>query len=96
MIRAAAFLAAAALLAPAHAMAARFAVGVDPGASVPRVAADLKTYGHVSRALTRMRVLVVDGSSVRGVKRIGGVRWVEWLGSRRRSVAFTPTDPLAS
>ena len=36
MIRAAAFLAAAALLAPAHAMAARFAVGVDPGASVPR------------------------------------------------------------
>ena len=96
MIRAAAFLAAAALLAPAHAMAARFAVGVDPGASVPRVAADLKTYGHVSRDLARMRVLVVDGSSVRGVKRIGGVRWVEWLGSRRRSVAFTPTDPLAS
>jgi subtilisin family serine protease len=96
MIRAAAFLAAAALFAPAHAMAARFAVGVDPGASVPRVAADLKTYGHVSRDLARMRVLVVDGSSVRGVKRIGGVRWVEWLGSRRRSVAFTPTDPLAS
>jgi subtilisin family serine protease len=96
MIRVAAFMAAAALLAPAHAAAARFAVGVDPGASVPRVTADLKTYGHVSRDLVRMRVLVVDGSSVRGVKRIGGVRWVEWLGSRRRSVAFTPTDPLAS
>ena len=63
---------------------------------MPRVAAHLKAYGHVSRDLSRMRVLVVDGSTVRGVKRIDGVRWVEWLGSRRRHVAFTPTDPLAS
>ena len=96
MIRAAVIVAAAALVAPGYATAARFAVGVDRGASVSRVAAHLKAYGPVSRDLSRMRVLVVDGSTVRGVKRIDGVRWVEWLGSRRRHVAFTPSDPLAS
>jgi subtilisin family serine protease len=96
VIRAAALVAAAALVGPTHAGAARFAVGVDPAASLPRVAAHLKAYGHVSRDLVRLHVLVVDASSMRGAKRIHGVRWVEWLGSRRRSVAFTPSDPLAS
>jgi subtilisin family serine protease len=43
-----------------------------------------------------MHVLVVSGKSVRGVKRIHGVRWVEWLGSRRRRLAFTPNDTLAA
>ena len=96
MIRAAALVAAAALVGPANAGAARFAVGVDPTASLPRVAAHLQAFGHVSRDLVRLHVLVVDASSMRGAKRIQGVRWVEWLGSRRRHVAFTPTDPLAS
>jgi subtilisin family serine protease len=96
VIRAAALVAAAALVGPANAGAARFAVGVDPTASLPRVAAHLQAFGHVSRDLVRLHVLVVDASSMRGAKRIQGVRWVEWLGSRRRHVAFTPTDPLAS
>ena len=30
---------------------------------------------------------------MRGVKRIHGVRWAEWLGSRNRRVAFTPDRP---
>jgi subtilisin family serine protease len=96
VIRAATIVAAAALMGPAHAGAARFAVGVDSAASLPRVAAHLRAYGHVSRDLVRLHVLVVGGTSMRGARRIQGVRWVEWLGSRRRRVAFTPTDPLAS
>jgi subtilisin family serine protease len=88
--------AAAALAGAGQAAAARFAVGVDSAASLPRVEAHLRTYGKVSRDLARLNVVVVDGRTVRGVKRISGVRWVEWLGSRRRRLAFTPTDPLAS
>jgi subtilisin family serine protease len=96
MIRAATLVAAAALLAPAQAGAARFAVGIDPAATLSRVAARLHAFGPVSRDLTRLRVLVVEAPSMHGAKRIHGVRWVEWLGSRRRRVAFTPADPLVS
>ena len=98
MSRAAAFVAAAvaALAVSAGADAARFGVGVDPAASLPRVAERLRAYGSVSRELGRMHVLVVDGSSIRGVRRVGGVRWAEWLGSRSRRVAFAPNDPLAA
>ena len=88
--------AAAALVGSGTAGAARFAVGVDPAASIPRVSARLEAYGTVSRDLTRLRVLVVDGRSVRGVKRIDGVRWVEWLGTRQRRLSFTPNDPLVA
>jgi subtilisin family serine protease len=88
--------AAAALLGPGPAVAARFAVGVDPSVPLPRVATHLREFGPVTRGLARLRVLVVESPSVHGVKRIHGVRWVEWLGSRRRRVAFTPTDPLAA
>ena len=92
MIRtAAAFAAALALATPAQ--AARFAVGVRPGVPLPRVAARLP--GSVSYGLAPLHVLVVDARSVRGVRRIAGVRYVEWLGTRRRTLAFTPTDPLA-
>jgi subtilisin family serine protease len=63
---------------------------------LPLVAAHLRDFGPVTRDLARLHVLVVESSSVRGVKRIRGVRWVEWLGSHRRRVAFTPTDPLAA
>jgi hypothetical protein len=70
-------------------------VGVAPGTPLPRVSKQLRAYGTVTHDLSRLRVLVVDAPSVRGVKAIDGVRWVEWLGSRRRTVAFTPNDPLA-
>jgi subtilisin family serine protease len=88
--------AAAALAISGAADAARFAVGVDPSSALPHVAERLRVYGSVSRDLGRMHVLVVDGTSMRGARSIDGVRWVEWLGSRRRSVAFVPNDPLAS
>jgi subtilisin family serine protease len=96
VIRAATLVAAAALAGPAQAGAARFAVGVDPAASTPGVARHLRAFGHVSRDLARLHVLVVDGPSMHGARTVHGVRWVEWLGSRRRRLAFTPTDPLAS
>ncbi len=77
--------------------AARFAVGVDRSASLARVAADIHavTGGEVSWRLARMHVLVVDAPGVRGVGAVAGVRYAEWLGTRRRKLAFTPTDPLA-
>ena len=97
MRRAATFVAAAAaLVLPAQAGAARFAVGVDQAASLPRVAQRLQAFGPVSRDLTRLHVVVVDAPTMRGVKRIDGVRWAEWLGARNRRVAFMPSDPLAS
>jgi subtilisin family serine protease len=88
--------AAAVLVGAGAASAARFAVGVDRSVPLPLVAAHLREFGPVTRDLARLHVLVVDSPSVRGVKRIHGVRWVEWLGSRRRRLAFTPTDPLAA
>jgi subtilisin family serine protease len=86
--------AAAVLVGAGPAGAARFAVGVDRSVPLPFVAERLRTFGPVTRDLASLRVLIVESSSVRGVKRIRGVRWVEWLGSHRRRVAFTPTDPL--
>jgi subtilisin family serine protease len=88
--------AAAALLGAGPAGAARFAVGVDPSVPLSVVTTQLRELGPVTRSLARLHVLIVESPSVRGVKRIRGVRWVEWLGSRRRRVAFTPTDPLAA
>jgi subtilisin family serine protease len=78
--------------------AARFAVGVGDGASLRRVAADLRTTtgGTVSWKLAKLRVLVVDAPDVRGVAAVEGVRYVEWLGTRRRRLAFVPSDPLVS
>jgi subtilisin family serine protease len=93
VIRAATVAAAAGLVFAGQAGAARFAIGVDRSASLQRVAAQLP--GRVSFRLAALNTLVVDAPSVRGVKRIEGVRWVEWLGSRRRKLAFTPIDPLA-
>ena len=88
--------AAAALLGVAPAGAARFAVGVDPSVPLRSVATHLREYGPVTRGLAPLHVLVVESPSARGVRRIDGVRWVEWLGSRERRVAFEPTDPLAA
>jgi hypothetical protein len=94
--KASAVAAVAALAFAGHAQAARFAVGVDARLSLPRIAAQLRSFGPVSFDLARMHALVVDAPSVRGVKRIRGVRWVEWLGTRRRRLAFIPNDPLVS
>jgi hypothetical protein len=94
VIRATAVAAFAALALAGQAGAARFAVGIDPSAPLQRVATQLP--GRVSFDLAALHTLVVEAPSVHGIKRIDGVRWVEWLGSRRRKLAFTPTDPLVS
>ena len=77
--------------------AARFAVGVDRGvvaAARRRAPAGVRHRQPRPRAHARARRRRLDACAA--CKRIDGVRWVEWLGSRRRRVAFTPTDPLAS
>jgi hypothetical protein len=86
--------AALALAFAAPAQGARFAVGVEHGVPLAQVAAHLP--GHVSYRLAPMHVLVVDASSVRGARRIPGVRYVEWLGTHRRRLAFTPNDTLVA
>jgi subtilisin family serine protease len=96
LIRAAAAAVLAGLSLTAQANGARFAVGVERGASLQRVASELEWYGTVSYKLARLHALVLEAQTVRGAGRIEGVRYVEWLGSRRRRLAFTPTDPLAS
>ena len=88
--------AAAAFVLAGQANAARFAIGFTPGVSLPTAAAQLRSFGSVSFELGRLHALIVETQSVRGVKRIDGVRWVEWLGSRRRRLVFTPTDPLVT
>jgi subtilisin family serine protease len=94
--RAAAAVVAAAFVWTGQAEAARFAVGVGASASVPRVTARLRAHGPVTRSLAQLHVLVVRAPSAHGLRRIPGVRWVEWLGSRKRRLAFVPTDPLAA
>jgi len=76
-----------------RAEAARFAVGADPS-SLSTVASKLREFGSVSRELEQLHVLVVDSPGARGMKRIPGVRFVEWLGSRKRRLSFTTNDPL--
>jgi thermitase len=84
------------LLRPATADAARFAVGVAPGASLDRVAARVGrvSCGSVSRDLAPLRALVVDAPSANGVRTVPGVEYVEHLDGVRRT-AFVPNDPLA-
>jgi len=86
---------AAGLLLPATAHAARFAVGLAPGAdrAVVERAIEARTGGHL-RDLGPIPALVVtsrDRPSLRGVP---GVRYVEPVLSRQ--LAFTPTDPLVA
>ena len=88
--------AAAALLLPAHAQAGRYAVGVEPGASLDAVAAGIErtTGSRPERKLAPLRVLVVDAPSARGLRALDGVEYVERVDTSRR-VAFVPNDPLA-
>ncbi|HZB23526.1 MAG TPA: S8 family serine peptidase, partial [Gaiellaceae bacterium] len=82
-----------ALASPAS--AARFAVGVDEGASVDAVARAIERSGLTpERHLAKLRALVVDAPTARGLRALRGVAYVERL-DRPRRVAFTPNDPLA-
>lgn len=86
--------AAVALALPGAADAARFAVGVAPGADRARLA-------HALEARTGGRVtplapfaVVLDARSAAGAAEIPGVAYVERLGTRGRRMAFAPSDPM--
>jgi thermitase len=95
VIRLAAAAFVAVLLPAAPAQAARFAVGVEPGASVAQVSAAVEraTGKRVDRSLAKLRAVVVETRSAGALRGIDGVAYIERLRTRR--LAFTPTDPLA-
>jgi hypothetical protein len=83
-----------ALALPGAADAARFAVGVAPGADRVQLseALEARTGGRVE-PLAPFAV-VLEAPSAAGVAEISGVAYVERLGSRGRRLAFAPTDPF--
>jgi len=87
--------AALALALPAGADAARFAVGVAPGANVERLGAavEWRTGGTVEPLAPF--AFVLEARDARGIARLPGVAYVERLEGRGRRLAFTPNDPLA-
>jgi subtilisin family serine protease len=84
--------AALALVAPGAADAARFAVGLVPGADAQRVRSELERQGGVVESLAPLPALVVEAAAA--PPRLYGVRYVERLGERR--LALTLNDPLAA
>ncbi len=88
--------AALALALPGAADAARFAVGIAPGADRAELveALEARTGGAVE-PLAPFAV-VLQAREARGVADLPGVAYVERLGSRGRRMAFSPTDPMAT
>ena len=84
---------AAGLLLPATAHAARFAVGIAPGAdrAVVEQAIEARTGGHL-RDLGPIPALIVTSRDRPSLRDVPGVRYVEPVLSRH--LALTPTDPL--
>jgi hypothetical protein len=80
---------------PGPAAAARFAVGIQPGASAGEVAQRLesRTGHHVSTV--GPFAVTVNARSARAIAAIPGVAWVERVQTTRR-LSFTPNDPLLS
>lgn len=89
-------IAALALALPAAADAARFAVGIAPGADRAAVteAVEARTGGTVEALAPFAIALDADGAE--GVAELPGVAYVERLGTRGRALAFLPTDPMAT
>ena len=83
-----------ALVVPGTAEAARYAVGVAPGADRAKLtrALEARTGGRV-RPLAPFAV-VLEAKSAAGALAVPGVAYVERLGSKGRAMAFAPTDPL--
>ena len=90
---AAALLGAVSVAAPAD--AARFAVGVEDGASLQIVANDVaRAVGRQpDRHLDALRALVVDAEDAAALRALPGVAYVERVDAARR-LAFVPNDPL--
>jgi subtilisin family serine protease len=95
VVRAAVGVALVALLAPAPAASARFAVGVRDGVPLDRVAVRVAATGAgVSRDLDTLGALVVRAPSARELAAVPGVSYVERVDVPRR-LAFVPNDPFA-
>jgi len=84
------------LVLPGSADAARFAVGLAPGADRAEVmeAVGVRSGGRVE-PLAPFAVALEAPSSA-GVARLPGVAYVERLGSRGRLLSFAPSDPFAA
>src|SRR5262249_46049554 len=82
-----------ALGAAGEAAAARFAVGVRPGADIAamRVALEVRTRQRVE-SLAPVPALLVDAASAKALRGLAGVRYVERV--RVRRLSFVPNDPL--
>jgi subtilisin family serine protease len=85
--------AALALALPAPAVAARFAVGLEPGAERAEVARDVEVATGGKVFPLAPFGLVLRAPSARGVADVDGVRYVERVRASRR-LAFVPADPL--
>ncbi|HEY7706341.1 MAG TPA: S8 family serine peptidase [Gaiellaceae bacterium] len=81
-----------ALAFPGAADAARYAVGVAPGADLAKLTRTLESRGKVEPLAPFAVVLRAD--DVRGVAKLPGVAYVERLGNRGRRAAFVPSDPF--
>jgi hypothetical protein len=85
-----------ALALPGAADAARFAVGLEPGADQATLARTLEDRtGGTVEPLAPFAV-VLEAETAAGVAKLRGVTYVERLGTRGRRLAFVPTDPLAA
>ena len=86
---------AAGLVLPATAGAARYAVGLAPGAdrSAVEAAVEARTGGRL-RDLAPIPALVVSSRKRPSLRGVPGIRYVERVVARQ--LAFTPTDPLAA
>ena len=82
-----------ALAAPGSAVAARYAVGVQKGASAQAVANRIEAKTGRRVAAIGPFALSVNLPSVAGVGSTPGVAWVERMRGSRR-LTFTPNDPL--
>jgi hypothetical protein len=81
------------LLAPTTASAARFAVGLEPGADPNAIAAEITARtGATTRILAPIPALVVRSSTRPSLAGIAGIRYVEPVISRH--LAYVPSDPL--
>jgi hypothetical protein len=82
------------LASPAASLAARYHVGLAPGADAAVVATEVeRATGQRPTSLAPLRALAVDVPTGAVLDEVPGVAWVERDRSRR--LAFAPTDPLA-
>lgn len=85
-----------ALAVPSGSMAARYAVGIQPGAALSEVALVLagRPGTDVTRTDSGLRVVYVDAPGPPDADSLQGVEFVERVDRPRRQLAFSPNDPL--